>query len=137
MSQMLKNILISPNDVEMRAIRSRGKGGQNVNKVNTGIHLRFDIKMANLTDEDKDKLLKLNDARLSKDGVIIIKADNFRTQEKNRLDALKRLNLLLKNTLKVAKIRKPAKASKAAIARRIEQKSQRSAIKQTRKKVRF
>ncbi|SMN12992.1 Hypothetical protein YaeJ with similarity to translation release factor [Bathymodiolus heckerae thiotrophic gill symbiont] len=121
----------------MCAIRSRGKGGQNVNKVNTGIHLRFNIKTANLTDEDKDKLLKLNDTRLSKDGVIVIKADNFRTQEKNRLDALKRLNLLLENTLKVAKIRKPAKVSRAAIARRIEQKSQRSKIKQTRKKVRF
>lgn len=137
MLQTLKNILISSDSVEMRAIRSRGKGGQNVNKVNTGIHLRFDIKTANLTNDDKDKLLKLKDARLSKEGVIIIKADNFRTQEKNRLDALKRLNLLLEKTLKIAKARKPAKISRAVIARRIEQKSQRSKIKQTRKKVRF
>ncbi|SFV87688.1 Hypothetical protein YaeJ with similarity to translation release factor [hydrothermal vent metagenome] len=134
---MLKNISIGPNDVEMRAIRSRGKGGQNVNKVNTGIHLRFNIKTANLTDEDKDKLFQLKDTRLSKAGVIIIKADKFRTQEKNRLDALKRLKLLLENSLKVTKIRKHRGISKAVIAKRIEQKTQRSKIKKTRKKVRF
>ena len=129
--------MISAGEVEINAIRSRGKGGQNVNKLNTGIHLRFDIKTSNLAAEDKVKLLKLNDARLSKDGVIVIKADNFRTQEKNRFEALKRLNLLLEKTLQVAKTRKPTKISKAAINRRIEQKSQRSTIKQTRKKVRF
>ncbi|CAC9579167.1 Hypothetical protein YaeJ with similarity to translation release factor [uncultured Gammaproteobacteria bacterium] len=121
----------------MHAIRSRGKGGQNVNKVNTGIHLRFDIKGSNLTDENKDKLLELNDVRLSKEGVIVIKADNFRTQEKNRSEALKRLNLLLTKTLKVPKIRKPSKIPKAILAKKTKQKIQRSKIKQTRKKVRF
>ncbi|AYQ55800.1 Hypothetical protein YaeJ with similarity to translation release factor [Bathymodiolus thermophilus thioautotrophic gill symbiont] len=134
---MPKNTLFKPNDVAIHAIRSRGKGGQNVNKVNTGIHLRFDIKASSLTSENKEKLLKLNDIRLSKEGIIVIKADNFRTQEKNRLEALKRLNLLLTKTFKVPKIRKPTKISKAALAKQIKQKIQRSKIKQTRKKVRF
>ena len=137
MLAMPKNTLIKPSAVEMHAIRSRGKGGQNVNKVNTGIHLRFDIKGSNLTDENKDKLLELNDVRLSKEGVIVIKADNFRTQEKNRSEVLKRLNLLLTKTLKVPKIRKPSKIPKAILAKKTEQKIQRSKIKQTRKKVRF
>ncbi len=129
--------MIKPAEIELSAIRSRGKGGQNVNKVSSGIHLRFDISASSLGADEKEKLLKLNDFRLSKDGIIIIKADQFRTQEKNRANAIKRLNDLVEKALKVTKSRKKTKVSKAKIAKRLEAKSQRGILKQNRKTVRF
>ncbi len=124
-------------DLELSAIRSRGKGGQNVNKVSTGIHLRFDINASSLSAKDKEKLLKLSDTRLSKEGTIVIKADQFRTQEKNRLDAIQRLNKLVEGALKQVKVRKKTALSKTKITKRLDAKSQRGSLKQTRKKVRF
>lgn len=131
----LKNIIVPDKEVELTAVRSQGKGGQNVNKVATAIHLRFDIKASSLPDEYKEKLLTLRDRRISKDGVIIIKAQRFRTQEKNRGDALSRLHTLLKKALTVKKKRKPTKVNKASKKKRVEDKVKRGQLKTLRGKV--
>lgn len=128
---MPKNISISPNSVEMCALRMCDKSDRNINKVNTGTYLCFDIKTASLPNKDKDT------ARLLKNEVITIKANIFCTQEKNRLDAFKRLNFFLESAFKVVKIRKLVKVSRVTIAKLIEQESQCLKINQTRKKVRL
>lgn len=131
----LKNIIVPDKEVELTAVRSQGKGGQNVNKVATAIHLRFDIKASSLPDEYKEKLLTLRDRRISKEGVIIIKAQRFRTQEKNRGDALSRLHTLIKKALTVKKKRKPTKVNKASKKKRVEDKVKRGQLKTLRGKV--
>lgn len=135
MIQISNKISILPGEVEVSAVRSQGAGGQNVNKVATAIHLRFDISASSLADDIKEKLLLLKDRRISKDGVIIIKAQKFRTQEKNKEDAFTRLAELIKKVLVKKKKRKPTKPTKVSKEKRLESKSKKSQIKKSRSKI--
>ena len=122
-------------DVEISAIRSQGAGGQNVNKVSSAIHLRFDINSSSLPDFYKERLLALKDKRLTKDGIIVIKAQQFRTQEKNRDDAINRLIELIKSVNFVQKARKQTKPTRSSVRKRLDSKKQRSQVKAMRGKV--
>ncbi|ELV7517431.1 aminoacyl-tRNA hydrolase [Photobacterium damselae] len=131
------NVTISDWEVELNAIRSAGNGGQNVNKVATAIHLRFDIKKSSLPAIYKEKLLKLSDSRISSDGVIIIKSQQYRTQLQNKEAALERLKELILSAMVVQKARRPTKPTKNSQRRRLESKTKRGTTKTMRKKVDF
>ena len=111
-------------ELDFSAIRAQGPGGQNVNKVSSAIHLRFDIQQSSLPDFYKQRLLKLNDQRISKDGVVIIKAQSYRSQDKNRVEALSRLQLFVQSAGFTAKPRRPTKPTRGSQMRRMDKKSQ-------------
>jgi ribosome-associated protein len=124
-------------EIELSAIRAMGNGGQRVNKIATAIHLRFNIKRSSLPAIYKERLLSSKDSRINKEGIIIIKAQSFRTQEMNKEDALSRLKSFIQSVMVMKKNRKPTKPTKGSVQRRLAGKANRKVIKETRKKVRF
>jgi len=126
------SLSIGENEVQVTAIRAQGSGGQHVNKVSTAIHLRFDIRASSLDEEDKEMLLQYHDHRITSGGVIVIKAQQFRSQAKNKEDALHRLQALISVGTVAPKKRKMVKRPKASIQKRLANKSQRSDLKKLR-----
>ncbi|MBT1065269.1 aminoacyl-tRNA hydrolase [Bowmanella sp. Y26] len=137
MLQISRNVQLDPTEVELSAIRAQGSGGQNVNKVSSAIHLRFDIRASSLPDFYKERLLTLADSRISNDGILIIKAQNYRTQEQNREDALNRLLDIIRAAGKTQKVRRATKPTKASQKRRVDSKKKAGAKKNLRGKVDF
>ena len=131
------HLLLREDEVEFIAIRAQGAGGQNVNKVSSAMHLRFDIPNSSLPEFYKERLLALRDSRITSDGVLIIKAQQYRTQEQNRADALERLLELIVSATKVEKKRRPTKPTLGSKKRRLESKTKRGSIKAGRGKVDF
>jgi ribosome-associated protein len=130
-----KHIAIPDSEIVISAVRSQGAGGQHVNKVASAVHLRFDISSSSLPELYRCRLLKLNDKRINKDGVVIIKAQRFRDQESNRQDALQRLQRLIRQVLTIPKKRIPTKPTKASKRRRLDDKTRRGRQKTLRKRV--
>ncbi len=137
MLQITDQLSIAPEEIHWQAVRAQGAGGQNVNKVSSAVHLRFDIHASSLPEPVKQRLLNLSDKRITKDGVVVIKAQQHRRQEHNYEDAVERLIALIREGTKIPKARRPTRPSRSSVRKRLDKKTRHSRLKSDRGKVGF